>query len=85
MPAAVGFDGFTRTLRAGELAAPGRYVRVDCEPSQVVVLDRAGYLPVSFDGHVAEYRPLTFTPPARVQPHANRLGDTVAIRLQGEC
>jgi hypothetical protein len=42
--------------RAGRLAPPGRYLRVDSNPPIEVVLHDVDYLPASLDGHVALYQ-----------------------------
>lgn len=41
---------------AGDVVPAGVYTRVDDESFRRVTLERAGPLPASFDGHVAEYR-----------------------------
>ncbi len=43
--------------KAGEVAPPGIYLRVDDASYRVVILDREGPLPATFDGHVALYCP----------------------------
>lgn len=40
---------------AGQLAPPGRYVRVDVTGAREISLEDAGVLPASFDGHIATY------------------------------
>lgn len=42
--------------RAGEVAPPGNYVRIDNRSYSLVTLDHPGPLPASFDGQVALYR-----------------------------
>ena len=39
----------------GEIAPPGRYVRIDSPSRREIVLERPGELPASLDGHVAVY------------------------------
>ena len=41
---------------AGQLAPPGRYLRIGTFPPVEVVLDYVDHLPASLDGHVAEYQ-----------------------------
>ena len=41
---------------AGDVVPAGVYTRVDDGSFRRVTLERAGPLPASFDGHVAEYR-----------------------------
>jgi hypothetical protein len=41
--------------RAGEMVPAGSYLRVDDRSYRVVVLEQAGPLPASCDGHVAWY------------------------------
>ena len=53
-----------RVLVAGTPVGPGRYRRVD-GPERVVDLPLGGHLPPSFDGTVALYVRLLFTPPDR--------------------
>ncbi len=48
--------------KAGEVVPAGIYARIDDESYHVVVLSREGYLPASFDGHVALYRAVTWQP-----------------------
>jgi hypothetical protein len=43
---------------AGEIAPAGIYVRIDDRSYQRVTLSEEGFLPASFDGHVALYRAL---------------------------
>ena len=43
-------------FEAGDVAPAGVYTRVDDGSFRRVTLERAGPLPASFDGHVAEYR-----------------------------
>jgi hypothetical protein len=54
----------TPIWRAGELAPPGVYVRVDDGSHRLIRLESAGPLPPSFDGHVACYRlaPRSYAP-----------------------
>ena len=46
--------------RAGRLAPPGRYFRVDSIPPFEVILHKVDYLPASLDGHVALYQRIEF-------------------------
>lgn len=46
--------------KAGELVPAGVYARIDDESYHIVVLAHEGYLPASFDGHVALYRAVTW-------------------------
>lgn len=46
----------TALFYAGEPVPAGIYRRVDIEHE--VVLDQAGFLPASFDGRIAAYRPV---------------------------
>jgi hypothetical protein len=56
-------------LLAGMFVSVGRYVRTDDGANRViVVMEEPGYLPPSFDGHVAVYRSLPGGPP----PQLNR-------------
>jgi hypothetical protein len=43
--------------RAGELAPPGEYERVD-RPGKTIILTHPDYLPASLDGTVALYMPV---------------------------
>ncbi|HEX2913005.1 MAG TPA: hypothetical protein VH186_19525 [Chloroflexia bacterium] len=43
--------------KAGDIVPPGRYARVDDRSYRIVVLEKAGPLPVSYDGHTAFYSP----------------------------
>ncbi len=45
--------------KAGEIVAAGAYARVDDRSYRVVILEQAGPLPASFDGHTALYCPST--------------------------
>jgi hypothetical protein len=42
--------------QAGEVVPAGYYARVDDGSYHIVLLEQAGALPPSFDGHVASYR-----------------------------
>ena len=46
----------TALFEAGDDVPAGVYTRVDDGSFRRVTLERAGPLPASFDGHVAEYR-----------------------------
>lgn len=46
----------TALYEAGDVVPAGVYARVDDGSFRRVTLERAGPLPASFDGHVAEYR-----------------------------
>ncbi|MBI3969348.1 MAG: hypothetical protein HY329_27205 [Chloroflexi bacterium] len=61
-----------REYRAGELAPPGRYVRIDHECRRIVTLSERGQLPGSLDGRAALYRALLFDPGARCQSAKSR-------------
>ena len=43
--------------RAGQLAPPGRYARID-RPDVVITLAKGDHLPASLDGTVALYTPI---------------------------
>lgn len=44
--------------KAGDIVPEGRYVRLDDPLHRLVVLEQAGPLPATCDGHVAFYRAL---------------------------
>jgi hypothetical protein len=45
--------------KAGDIVAAGAYARVDDRSYHVVILEQAGPLPATFDGHTALYCPST--------------------------
>lgn len=45
--------------QAGEVVPAGTYARIDDGSFRQLVLEHAGPLPASFDGHIAEYRDAT--------------------------
>ena len=40
---------------AGQVAPPGRYVRIDMPSAVEIILEEPGVLPASLDGHIAVY------------------------------
>jgi hypothetical protein len=48
---------------AGQIAPPGRYVRVDRPSAVEIILEEPGILPASLDGHVAVYERVSMIGP----------------------
>lgn len=61
-------------LLAGMCVSAGHYVRTDDGVNRVIVLEEPGYLPPSFDGHVAAYRSLPCGPPPQSIEPARTVG-----------
>lgn len=53
--------------RAGDIVPAGTYLRVDDHSYRVIVLEREGHLPASYDGHVASYCQAPLMCPTSVQ------------------
>ncbi len=54
--------------KAGEVVPAGAYARVDDRSYHVVILEQAGPLPATFDGHMAHYCPSTCRCTVRARP-----------------
>ncbi len=54
--------------KAGEIVPAGAYARIDDRSYRLVILEQAGPLPATFDGHVALYCPSTCWCAVRARP-----------------